>query len=278
MSSNNIFTKNLPDINDVKIGFSHIKRNYFKGDPEIDDVHIHDYYELYINVSGSVSFIVGDAVYPIEKGDIILTFPHEFHHCKYIKYGEHEHYCLWFNSAASSLFKPFNVRSAEKSVKFSCGVDDKNKIIQILKRLEKDYAAGDEVNLLHGVLGLIVVMKNADELSGGDSESFPDTFKKIIDYINLHYTENINNKDIAEKNFISECTLIRLFHKHVHTTPQKYLTAKRLSHAQQLLSSGLSVHDACEKSGFSDYSHFIQLFKKEFAETPLKYKRINSEK
>ena len=121
-------------------------------------------------------------------------------------------------------------------------------------------------------------MKNADELSGGDSESFPDTFKKIIDYINLHYTENVNNKDIAEKNFISECTLIRLFHKHVHTTPQKYLTAKRLSHAQQLLSSGLSVHEACEKSGFSDYSHFIQLFKKEFAETPLKYKLLNSEK
>ena len=39
------------------------------------------------------------------------------------------------------------------------------------------------------------------------------------------------------------------------------------------LRDGDMVADAAAKSGFSDYSNYIQLFKKQFGMTPLQYKK-----
>ena len=40
-----------------------------------DDAHIHDYCEVYFNVSGNVSFAVENKVYPVNTGDIIISKP-----------------------------------------------------------------------------------------------------------------------------------------------------------------------------------------------------------
>ena len=45
------------------------------------DDHIHNECEIYINLSGDVSFAVENSVYPIMPGGIIITRPLEYHHC-----------------------------------------------------------------------------------------------------------------------------------------------------------------------------------------------------
>ena len=45
-----------------------------------DDAHIHDYCEVYFNVSGNVSFAVENKVYPVNTGDIIISKPNEIHY------------------------------------------------------------------------------------------------------------------------------------------------------------------------------------------------------
>ena len=47
------------------------------------DSHIHNECEIYINLSGDVSFVVENKVYPIVPGSIIITRPGEYHHCVY---------------------------------------------------------------------------------------------------------------------------------------------------------------------------------------------------
>ena len=42
--------------------------------------HSHDVYELYVILSGEISFIVNNKIFPLQSGDIILSRPHEFHH------------------------------------------------------------------------------------------------------------------------------------------------------------------------------------------------------
>ena len=65
----------------------------------------------------------------------------------------------------------------------------------------------------------------------------------------------------------------------VGTAPAKGGDGKPVSlvgddaHAARLLAGGSSVIDACNLSGFSDYSHFIILFKTAYGITPLKYKK-----
>ena len=45
--------------------------------------HIHDLCEIYVNLSGNVSFVVERNLYKILPGDIIITKPYEYHHCVY---------------------------------------------------------------------------------------------------------------------------------------------------------------------------------------------------
>ena len=53
-----------------------------------------------------------------------------------------------------------------------------------------------------------------------------------------------------------------------------YLEYKKLSFAEKLLSSDMSINEISYKAGFSDCSHFISAFKKQFGTTPHKYRKI----
>ena len=41
--------------------------------------HSHDCYEIYINISGDVSFLVNDKLYAVQSGDLIVARPGEMH-------------------------------------------------------------------------------------------------------------------------------------------------------------------------------------------------------
>ena len=68
-----------------------------------DDVsHLHDCCEVYVNLSGDVSFAIGSHVYPVAPGDVIITRPNELHHCIYHSDCRHGHYCLGMRPAAAA--------------------------------------------------------------------------------------------------------------------------------------------------------------------------------
>ena len=72
---------------------------------------------------------------------------------------------------------------------------------------------------------------------------------------------------------ISRSSLWRLFRQELQSTPAAYLQQLRLENARRLLLSGGSVTDTALASGFSDCSHFIQLFKARYGLTPLQYQK-----
>ena len=56
-------------------------------------------------------------------------------------------------------------------------------------------------------------------------------------------------------------------------SPTAVLRKKRLIASMACLRSGDSVTEAALKCGFSDYSNYIQLFRRQFGMTPLQYKK-----
>ena len=85
-------------------------------------------------------------------------------------------------------------------------------------------------------------------------------------------SEEITIEEIAKNSFVSVNSLERHFKKQLLATPFQILRKKRLFMSLQYLREGLSVSEAGLKSGFYDYSNYIQLFKKQFSITPLQYK------
>ena len=71
----------------------------------------------------------------------------------------------------------------------------------------------------------------------------------------------------------SVSTFKREFKKLYRTTPGKWLLAKRLDFASNLmLNTELSVQEVCYESGFESDSHFVRSFKNHFGHTPKQWR------
>lgn len=100
---------------------------------------------------------------------------------------------------------------------------------------------------------------------------------EAIDYINNHYTEEINISDLADLCFISTAHLFRLFKKEIGISPIDYKNALRINKAKSLLCDPeCSVNEIAAMLGFENVCYFSRIFKKKTGSSPLEYRKENS--
>lgn len=267
MSFQPVPTEKLSLMGEVKIQLSH--KNFFV-DPEknvIDDSHIHSCYEIYLNLSGSVSFLHGDNIYMIKSGDIIFSEPGEVHHCIYKAPCVHDHYCLWFEADApvTEFIRRYKI---DGYIRLSD--DDKENLIALFLGLEENNDSFEKGVTFCEILRLL---KNREAVYSSKETTIPKKLREILEYIDERFLEINSVGVIADKFHVSIPTVNRWFREHLHLSPTELIRAKRLSYAEKLVKSDYSVTDACFLSGFTDLSRFISLFKKNYGKTPLQYKK-----
>jgi two-component system response regulator YesN len=102
-----------------------------------------------------------------------------------------------------------------------------------------------------------------------------ETVKKIIDYMDASFTEDISLSTLSRHFNISVGYLSALIKKETGTAYSDYVVAKRLNMAKELLGNAqLSIQEIVERVGYKDYFHFNKLFKKHFGITPSKYRKL----
>ena len=238
-----------------------------------DDAHIHDYCEVYFNVSGNVSFAVENKVYPVNTGDIIISKPNEIHYCIYHSDQIHTCYCFWVKASAeySYLLSPFLQRAAGEKNRITLSHSDKEKLRALFDNMlacqDKKPMSAENLSAVAEVLALIEKNKDRTEPSAG----LPARLEEILKYTDENFKSDCTVNMLCEKFFISRSSLYREFKEWLDITPSKYIENRRLSNAKKLLEQGENVQATAEKSGFPDYSHFISLFKKRFGMTPKKF-------
>jgi AraC-like DNA-binding protein len=230
----------------------------------VDGAHIHSCYEIYVNISGDISFLHGSAVTDIESGDAVVSHPSDVHYCIYRSPCMHDHYCIWLDGAEIGRF--LEAHSVRGRIRLS--VEDKHRLFSLLGELE---SATDPLLRTARLLELITLLAKEAHADVID-EPLPPILKEILAYLDLGYLDLTSTHELAERFFISESTINRMFRRYVGISVGKFIEAKKLSHAERLLRQGLAVTDACYASGFSDCSRFIAFFKKKFGVTPHKYK------
>ncbi|MBR5152870.1 MAG: helix-turn-helix transcriptional regulator [Clostridia bacterium] len=237
--------------------------------------HIHDLCEIYVNLSGNVSFIVEKNVYSLQAGDIIITKPYEYHHCIYHDSSDHLHYWMMFSPHENpELFDFFLERERGTDNLIRLPEEILDKFLSLCEKLTSINPAY-RISALSAFFEIIsyiakgIAKYNVQEVN----QNLPQNVSRILTYINKNFASIKNINDLASTFHISIATLERYFKKHLSMTPKRYLEDKKLSNACMLLRQNYSVTDACFESGFDDYSHFITIFKRNFHITPLKYKK-----
>lgn len=99
---------------------------------------------------------------------------------------------------------------------------------------------------------------------------------QVLNFIHIHYMENITVNLIASSLNISNSYLSQIFKKEIGTSIIKYIINYRVEKAKELLSSSDElIYNIAEKVGFCDEKHFSKTFKKITGLTPMQYKKQN---
>lgn len=97
--------------------------------------------------------------------------------------------------------------------------------------------------------------------------------QEAIEYIDIHFAEEISIKDVSEQLKISESYLTRLFKTETGHTFIEYLTNYRIGKAIELLKDkSIKVYEVASMVGYSDSRYFSVLFKKYVGLTPSEFK------
>ena len=108
-------------------------------------------------------------------------------------------------------------------------------------------------------------------------KEYIDRFIHICNYITEHCTEDLSLDEVAQLAGFSKYHFTRLFKQFTNITFYKYLTQKRIAVAEQLLiNPELSVTEVASRSGFSNQSAFIRMFKLMKSSTPTEYRSMYS--
>lgn len=261
---------NFDEISKFKMDITHINLDSnFK--ENVNDSHIHQECEIYFNLTGDVSFMVEDNIYPISTGSAIITRPYEYHHCIYNSNAMHEHYWILFscekNEKVLDLF--FNRNVGENNL-IVLKPEKTTELVSIFNSFIKEDMTEFEKHC--NFFKILDILGNGAKIKSGNSKLSPE-IAETIKLINKNFSNEIAVGEIAKTLHISINTLERHFKNQIGITMREYIFEKRMSNAVRLLAESASVLEACEKSGFSDYSHFIACFKKKFGITPLAYKK-----
>jgi len=254
--------------------------------PEPMDFHLHNRFEIYFFISGSVNYLIEKKIYPLKPGDLLVMNSHEIHKPTFPKNELYERIVIHFEPSIAKFFSPpgfdllhcFVNRPKGEQNKINLTSSQIDKISTMLRNIEAtEENTGSEAPILRLTYFIeLLVYINRIFMSAKPSEELygiPEKLVPILDYIDTNLESDLTLKALAEKFFIDGSYLSRLFKKSIGSNIHEYIIYKRISRAKKLLADGLSVTDACIRSGFNDYSNFLRMFKRTVGVSPGCYKK-----
>jgi len=97
---------------------------------------------------------------------------------------------------------------------------------------------------------------------------------ELIDYIEVHFAEQITLEQLSKISGLSEKYLCKFFKAHTDQTPTEYINNIRINNAcHEMRHLGRSVTEAAYNTGFNNLSYFSKVFKNFKGVTPKQYKK-----
>lgn len=260
----------FPNVNSFGMSVSY-KNLYPDKDISVLNSHFHEECEVYINLSGDVSFAVENKIYSVVPGNIIITRPYEYHHCIYHSKKQHKHFWILISPNGNEKFLDvFYNRKAGEGNLLTLNAQKTDELISLCHKMTESHTDAENYRNFFMFMNLL---QNAEKVETND-KTYPADVLYALNYINKHFDETFVISDIAKEANVSINTLERHFNRIFNMSPTAYLRKKRLANSVKLLTEGKTVTEASMQSGFSDCSAFISLFKKAYGTTPFKYKKI----
>ncbi len=268
---------------DFPIELHHVEPNHLRYQMPY---HWHPEYEIIRILSGSFHLTLDNQTFVVNKGDLLFLQDGTLHggipdNCIYD--------CLVFDMRL--LLKESNIcaKLTQKIIQHEIVIKQQlpNNLINLQNIINNLFLAMDEKKTgyefltqgyLYQLMGFLLsehlyeVNTNISQLS----QQHVILFKRVLSYIEDHYTEHIALEDLSRIAGMNPKYFCRFFREMSHRTPIDYLNYYRIECAcGQLSTSGNAIIEVALNCGFNDISYFIKTFRKYKGITPKQYLKKN---
>lgn len=255
-------------------------------------IHWHNDLEINLIREGEAVFQVYQKSYRVRTGEGFLLNRNVPHSCS-SPGNEHVRYSTilvrpdflygdFGSDVERKCFQPFLQNSAIPCI-YLTGFDENGK--EILQKLNQVEEAFDRKRFCYElkIKGLLceafamILYGHRQELTKFVPANLQELerLEKMLNYLNMHFTEVISLQDLADQVHLSREVCCRLFKKMTGKTVTGYLEEYRVNKSFSLVQSGqYSMIQITEMVGFSNPSRFASAFRKRFGCNPGEYNSV----
>ena len=255
-------------------------------------IHWHNDLEINLIREGEAVFQVYQKSYRVRTGEGVLLNRNVPHSCS-SPGNEHVRYSTilvrpdflygdFGSDVERKCFQPFLQNSAIPCI-YLTGFDENGK--EILQKLNQVEEAFDRKRFCYElkIKGLLceafamILYGHRQELTKFVPANLQELerLEKMLNYLNMHFTEVISLQDLADQVHLSREVCCRLFKKMTGKTITGYLEEYRVNKSFSLVQSGqYSMTQITEMVGFSNPSRFASAFRKRFGCNPGEYNSV----
>lgn len=241
--------------------------------------HYHNSYEFLLCYSSLPSTIIDNKVHNRNKQALFAINPMQEHgitvDCKGVNLcGIHIEKNL-VHSVAKELYNNSNITFSNDSFIAS---HDMSMLIRLFLEELKYKQIGHEFiidNLSQLITANLLrnIKHNLPSKPHNANNGMNENIKKVIDYMNENYTNDISCEELSKLVNIGKFSFIRSFKSQVGKTPYDYLLDLKIEKAKKMLESNkFSITEISLLCGFSSHSHFTSTFKKKVGLSPTEFK------
>lgn len=247
----------------------------------VRDLHWHNNIEICQIVKNSCRFLIDGRLVEANEGDIIVINEQTVHRFL-IDYDETQILILQF-----PLKVILNLNATITPVKTHISKDEILRIPNLSETInflfniisgEDDAKTSTDNPFLQSLMTSLyfLLTRNfpADEGSN-HSKKEKNEFFKITQYVNNHYTEELNINSLAESLYMSRGKLAAVFFKYAGISLKVYINILRIRKANQLLADGEDITSAAMASGFQSIRTFNNTYKLCMGITPTEYIKMH---
>ncbi len=261
-----------------KNGYNFNRQGYPRPQKSYFGKHFHDYYELLLFKTGAIRFIVENKCYQPKMNDLLIFPPGSYHFADVLNSDvPYDRFVLQFDKTEIDQHLLDCIFCEIRCINLNALPDILNWFERfhgyIQRYPEEQFATIDR----HLICELLMLL--ADQAAPGDHESHENhisksnpVITKALEYIERNFATIHTVEDIAEALFISKTHLFYCFKKYLDISPIRYVQAKKLLYARQLIKNGAKPTEVNEKCGIPEYTTFFRLYKKQFGFPPSKNK------
>ena len=256
------------------------------GDYPVVTTHWHEEAELTLITKGDCLYQIDLVDYEVNEGDLVFIPPLMLHSIAQGKSEEiySETYVFHINFLGGNSTDICSTRyltpMMNQEYAMPCLITPAHpayaslrKIFNQIGSLYDEALTGYELALKSLFLqAVFLLLQYSTRTTSGDTGTLSDKLKNVLDYIELHYAENISVSDLAKLCYFSDYHFMRFFKKHMNMTCVEYINNLRLEKAVELFEQGnTEILNVSLSVGFHNLSYFYRAFKKKYRMTPLSF-------